>query len=262
MPAHRVACPTPWGEIHDLVVVQGRVVVPEELAHMRSLQWLGGEHHPRVAVTALGVLESATGAALGLAPYCVGVTRWNDAARNDPWLPIVAPSSDTNGMAADLPDGALDAPLLPLPNRSARSAGAALGPEGSGFTSRLLGRLHEGGAATASVVNVVGAPLRATLQVVAVAAAAYYLLTVASWLWGLQEGMDGAELQAGLMVLLVGMLLSSITRGLWDRGADTDGHGAHARDDRRLQPIVETTLGAYRLGILLQVLAFAGFLMF
>jgi hypothetical protein len=261
MPARRVACPTPWGEVHDLVVMHGRVVVPEELAYMRSLQWLGAEHHPRVAVTALGVLERATGAALGPSPYCVGVTRWNDAARNDPWLPIVAPSSDAKGMSAGPPDAAEDAPLLPLPNLSARSYGAALGPE-NGFTSRLLIRLHEGGAATASVANVVGAPFHAMLQIVAVAAAAYYLLTVASWLWGLQEGMDGAELQVGILVLLVRMLLSSITRALWDRAADTDGYGADARDDRRIQVIVDTTLGMYRFGILLQVLAFAGFLMF
>src|SRR3954464_1962552 len=100
MVAQRVACQTPWGEAHDLVVVEDRIVVPGELADMRSLSWLAAPHHPRPAGTAPHVLERATGAALGLSPYCVAAERWNHAARGDPWLPVVPLVREPGGTAS------------------------------------------------------------------------------------------------------------------------------------------------------------------
>jgi hypothetical protein len=97
------------------------------------------------------------------------------------------------------------------------------------------------------------------LQLAGVAAGAYYLLTAASWLWAVRDGMDSADVQSGVVVLLVGLLLSGITRALWDRAPNDL---ANAGTVRRVHPIVDTTLGAYRLGISLQVLAFAAFAVF
>jgi hypothetical protein len=106
------------------------------------------------------------------------------------------------------------------------------------------------------LLDVVRLPLRAVLQLAGVAASAYYLLTATAWPWALRDGMEGAELQSGVLVLLVGLLLSWITRVLWDR---PPSDGVDAGTVRRVQPLVDTTRGAYRLGISLQVLAFVAF---
>src|SRR4051794_35657858 len=79
MSALRLACRTPWGELHDLVVARGHVLVPESLGHVPPLWWLGDEHHPRVAVTEVAVLKHEIGVALGPAPYCVPIERWNES---------------------------------------------------------------------------------------------------------------------------------------------------------------------------------------
>src|SRR5215216_3440725 len=89
MSALRVAWRTPWGRQCDLLVLQGRVIVPRELAHVRPLWWLRDEDHPCLAVAPLSVLERQTGAEIGISPYCVPVERWNAAAKAEPWLPIV-----------------------------------------------------------------------------------------------------------------------------------------------------------------------------
>lgn len=255
MLAQRVACQTPWGEAYDLVVVDGRIVVPRELADMGSLWWLDTEHHPRLAVTALSALERATEAALGLAPYCVTVDRWNEAARGDRWLPILPPgaeASDTGSEAAGLVMS--PGPLVVLPKRTTRPADGAHGVSQAQGAS--LDRLQNGRYAVGTLLDVVRLPLRAVLQLAGVAASAYYLLTAAAWLWALRDGMEGAEMQSGVLVLLVGLLLSGITRVLWDRPWSG---GADAEMVRRGQPLVDTTRGAYRLGISLQVLAFVAF---
>lgn len=254
MLAQRVACQTPWGEVHDLVVVESRVVVPGELADMRSLCWLGDEHHPRLAVTALSVLERATGAALGLAPYCVTAERWNQAARENPWLPEVRLGRHSTATAIDAAELEVAAGPLRLPKRATRPREAARGADQLG--SAVLNRLQNGGDAVGSLFDVVRMPLRLVLQLAGVAAGAYYLLAAAAWLWALRNGMEGAEVQSGVVVLLVGLLLSGITRALWDRPLSDV---VDARAVRRVPPIVDTTLGAYRLGISLQVLAFAAF---
>ena len=89
MSALRVACRTPWGTQCDLVVLRGHVIVPRELAHARALWWVRDEKHPGLAVAPLSVLERQTGAEIGVSPYCVPIERWNEAAKAEPWLPIV-----------------------------------------------------------------------------------------------------------------------------------------------------------------------------
>jgi hypothetical protein len=257
MVAQRVACQTPWGEAHDLVVVEDRIVVPGELADMRSLWWLAAEHHPRLAVTALSVLERATGAALGLSPYCVAAERWNHAARGDPWLPVVPLGGEGGRNASEAAGPAVARASLLLPERATRRAGAARGANRS--RSALLAGLQDGSDAVGRLLDVVRLPLRAMVQLAGVAACAYYLLTAGAWLWLLRDGMDGAELQSGVLVLLVGLLLSAVTRAVWDRSRNDR---ADASAVRRVQPIVDSALGAYRLGISLQVLAFAAFAVF
>jgi hypothetical protein len=256
MLAQRVACQTPWGEAHDLVVVRGRVVVPGALADMRSLWWLGSEHHPRLAVTELSVLERATGAVLGVAPYCVAVERWNQAAREDAWLPVVL-GAHPSGFAPDAAGLTVAPASLVLPERTTRPHDAARGARRS--RGAVLDRLQGGRDAVGSLLDIVRRPLRAVLQLAGVAAGAYYLLTAALWLWALREGMDSAEVQSGVVVLLMGLLLSGITQAMWNHAPNDL---ADAGAVRRVQPIVDTTLGAYRLGISLQVLAFAAFAVF
>jgi hypothetical protein len=257
MVAQRVACQTPWGEAHDLVVVEDRIVVPGELADLRSLSWLAAEHHPRLAVTALSVLERATGAALGLSPYCVAAERWNRAARGDQWLPVVALGREAGGTVSEAAGPAVARASLLLPERATRLGDAARAANRS--RSALLDGLQNGRDAVGGVLDVVRLPLRAMVQLVAVAACVYYLLTAGAWLWVLRDGMDAAELQSGVLVVFVGFLLSTVTRAVWDRSPNDR---PAASTVRRVQPIVDTTLGAYRLGISLQVLAFAAFAVF
>src|SRR4051812_26600301 len=89
MSALRVVCRTPWGTQRDLLLLRGHVIVPRKLAHVRALWWLSDEHHPCLAVAPLSVLERQTGVKIGISPYCVPVERWNEAAKAEPWLPVV-----------------------------------------------------------------------------------------------------------------------------------------------------------------------------
>src|SRR3954451_20729079 len=123
-----------------------------------------------------------------------------------------------------------------------RRADAARGANRS--RSALLDGLQNGRDAVGGLLDVVRLPLRAMVRLVGIAACAYYLLTAGGWLLVLRDGMDGADLQSGVLVLLVGLLLSAVTRAVWDR---SPSDRADAGAVRRVQPIIDTTLGAYRL---------------
>src|SRR5947208_1688329 len=112
----RLICRTPWGEVHDLVALRGYVVVPEVLGHVPPLWWLSDEHHPRLVITEAAVLKHEMGVALGRAPYCVSVERWNQSARAEPWLPRVPRSVTAASMG----------PLSALPAESSGLASLEL----------------------------------------------------------------------------------------------------------------------------------------
>jgi hypothetical protein len=170
---------------------------------------------------------------------------------------VVPLGGEAGGTAFEAAGPAVARASLLLPERAARPADAARGANRS--RSALLDGLQNGRDAVGGLLDVVRLPLRAMVQLVGVAACAYYALTAGAWLWVLRDGMDGAELQSGGLVVLVGLLLSAVTRAVWDRAPNDL---ADASTVRRVQPIVDTTLGAYRLGISLQVLAFAAFAVF
>src|ERR671939_275238 len=104
MSALRLVCRTPWGESHDLIALRGHVLVPESLGHVPPLWWLGDEHHPRVAITDVAVLRNEIGVALGPAPFCVSIERWNTSAEAEPWLPLITPGA-TSASLGPLSEG-------------------------------------------------------------------------------------------------------------------------------------------------------------
>jgi hypothetical protein len=254
MSALRVACRTPWGTQCDLVVLRGHVIVPRELAHARALWWVRDEKHPGLAVAPLSVLERQTGAEIGVSPYCVPVERWNEATKAEPWLPIVSTGCELEQSSEVTASQELESLALPNPARGwldceldhRRSAGDRL-REGSHAVSRLLVGVRR--------VLVVGA------LAVAVLACANYLAATAVWLWNLQQGMTGASIEQGVMLIFAALLLSALT-GLFRERVGTS-HGVRALpyrgDGRERQPVLYTVLDGYRLGIALQLLAFGAF---
>jgi hypothetical protein len=265
MSALRVACRSPWGEEHDLVVLRGHVIVPRLLGHDRSLWWLGEEHHPRLAVTLLSVLEQETGAELGLSPYCVPVQRWNKAARDDPWLPVV-PTTGTGGSLAREP-GVTYVPVsprlssLPIPRPEVRAVDLDFG----GGRPRLVAgnRLRAGSDAISRLFGALRQLVLAGLLGAALLACVYYLIAATLWLWSVRDGMTGAKIQDGIVLVLVALFFSAVT-GLFKERLRTRMSDRvvppHSCDARERQPVLYTLLNAYRLGITVQLLAFAGFL--
>src|SRR3954462_2347041 len=96
-----------------LRVLRSHVIFPRELGHVRTLSWLSDEQHPCLAVAPLSVLERQTGTELGMLPYCVPVERWNEAARIEPWLPVV-PIGCESDQSSDV-TASVELESLPLP---------------------------------------------------------------------------------------------------------------------------------------------------
>jgi hypothetical protein len=256
MSALRVACRTPWGSQCDLLVLQGRVIVPRELAYVRPLWWLRDEDHPCLAVAPLSVLEQQTGAEIGISPYCVPLERWNAAARRESWLPVV-PAGSESGQTSDVTASpkresiALPSPACGRIDRDldhSPSAGDRL-RAGSYAVSRLFGGVRR--------VVVVGA------LTVAVLACANYLAGTAVWLWSLQHGMTSARIEHGVVLIVAALLFSAFTGLFRERFASHHGIRAHYRRDRRdPQPVLHSVQDGYRIGIALQLLAFGAFVIF
>jgi hypothetical protein len=99
---------------------------------------------------------------------------------------------------------------------------------------------------------------------IATAACAYYLAGAGQWLWRLHDGMTGARIQEGIVLIVTALLLSRLTASFKRRLATA--HDAwtlrHRRNGRERQPVLCTVLEAYRLGIALQTFAFGAFVIF
>jgi hypothetical protein len=258
MSVQRVACPSPWGEDHELLVLGDRVVVPSELGHMRSLRWLDEEQHPRLAVTTLCELERETCAELGLSPYCVPIDRWNEAADCDPWLPHLAVTPASASEAS----GRAGSKGLRLPHESVFRA---VDPVAALCRIGGLDRLRDGSASVRCLFGGVRAVVRAAVHGAAALACLYYVVAAASWMFGLCDGMDGMETQEGVVLVLAAVVFSAVTGLLLRAGLPTPrGQRVVLRpsDARERQPLVYTALDAYRLGISLQLLAFGAFVVF
>ena len=121
-------------------------------------------------------------------------------------------------------------------------------------------RLQHGSTAVAYLFGQAARVPAALLTTVSVAACAYYLAAVALWLWGLGDGIDGSEIQDGVVLILAGMIASWITGLFAPRRVSHDGlrFRLPAVASRERQPLLHLALDAYRAGVVLQLLAFAG----
>ncbi len=101
------------------------------------------------------------------------------------------------------------------------------------------------------------------LSIVSLITCACYLTVIASWLWTLHDGPRSADVENGVVLLLAALFLSWIT-SLFEERVLSDA-GALSRlprgEGRERQPVLHLSLDAYRAGMVLQSLAFAGLLL-
>jgi hypothetical protein len=261
VPAVHLECCSPSGDRFDLVALRGYLVAPEAMRRQPGLWWLESEEHPHLEMEVSRALEDAIGSGrLGCWPYCVPAERWNEAAAQDRWLPR-SPVSDGEPPETGqrgLSDPCLDA--LPLPLRPTDD----LPLERDWTPTRSLRERLRDGPATVTYLfaQVVRVP-RILLATISLAAGACYLAAVASWLWGLGGGITGQEIQDGVVLVFAALVASWIT-GLFEERLVSDG-GVRFRlpraEGRDRQPLLHLALDAYRAGVVLQLLAFAGFVL-
>jgi hypothetical protein len=245
------------------LALRGRVIVPRELGHHPRLWWMNEERQPHIGVVTLSVLERETDTEIGLSPFCVEIGRWNEAARNEPWLPFVPTDSEPlqHPYVGILPTSRqLDS--LTLPNPPSRWIDLEFDGD---HRARIAGdRLRAGSHAVSQLFADVRWLIGAGALVVAIAACAYYLAGAGQWLWTLEGGMTGARAQEGVVLIVVALLFSRLTGTLRQRWATPHDAWAlpHRRDRRERQLALDAVLDAYRLGIAVQVVAFGAFVIF
>ena len=259
MSAIHLECRGPGGDDFAVVAVRGFVVVPESMRRQPGLWWLESENHPHLVIEDSNVLEDVIGPGrLGCWPYCVAAERWNEAAAQHRWLPrSPGPGREPEDQQWRLIENArIEGVRLP----SRRTDPTAFASERAPARSLVL-RLERGSMAVSYLfaqTALVGAVLMTTLSL---AVCAYYLAAVASWLWNLRNGISGREIQDGLVLLLGAFVATWITRRLASKRGVNDATRFRLPDAawgvRR--PLVRLALDAYRIGVALQLLAFAGF---
>jgi hypothetical protein len=264
MSALRVACRTPRGDLCDLVVFQEHVLVPHQLGHLRSLWWLRDERHPRLAVTSLSAVEQQTVVDLGIAPYCVSVTRWNEAARREAWLPLLPPPGGSTARRAEVTEIPTTPQLESFPLPRYESGSIDLDLEARGRHRAWGDRLRAGSYAVPLLFGGLRRLTVAGALVIALLACVYYLIGTSMWLWGLREGLTDARIQDGVVLIFTALLFSASTGLFRARVPAHEGfrvlplRGA----GRERQPLLYTVLDGYRLGVALQLLAFGAFVIF
>jgi hypothetical protein len=251
MSAQRVACQGPWGNSYELLVLQGHVIVPRALGHIPSLWWLGDEHHPRVAVTLVSALEEATGADVGIAPYCVPTERWNIGAAPVPWLPQVPAHVDASLGSLAGERWCEERYSLPI---SAQVQVNDLD------TKRLRG-LHAGRQAAIAIFTSIRRLFAAGMVAALGLALAYYMMGTGAWLWELRHGISGRRTQDGIVILIFGLAAMTMARLLSGRMTRRSARLAGRWDVEKISSSLLTIVDGFRLGIALQLLAFGGFIL-
>jgi hypothetical protein len=243
----RLECRSPTGNLFDALAVRGFVVVPETLKAEPGMWWLEREGHPRLDAEASYGLDRAAGIRVAPWPFRVPAARWNEAAALHPWLPaapIVA--ADACGLGSRL-----------MPDRRADSQ------EMLSRSTSLGDRACEGAAAVAGLFAYATRAARFSLTACALAACAYYVVAIAAWLWSLRDGMTASATQAGVMLAGFALVATWIT-GRFEQQLVSAG-GVLVRlpraEARGRQPLLHLALDAYRMGVVLQLLAFAGFVL-
>jgi hypothetical protein len=202
-------CSSPGGDRFDVVAVRGFIVAPEGMRRQPGLWWLETENHPHLVMEDSRVLEDAIGGGqLGCWPFCVAAERWNEAAALQRWLPrsLTSDHEPEDPFQRGITDSRIEA--LRLPRR--RTERMALETEQSSMRSPAR-RLRQGSIAVAYLFGPVAPVPAALLTTLSLAASAYYLAGVAWWLWGLGDGIDGPQIQDGVVLILAGLIASWIT---------------------------------------------------
>jgi hypothetical protein len=243
----RLECRSPTGNLFEALSVGRFVVVPEALKAEPGMWWLEREGYPRLDAETSHALDRLTAAAhVEPWPYRVPAARWNEAAESHPWLTI-APMD-----AADEWD--LSSRLVAERHvDSQETLSRATSPRE---------RLFQGAAAVAGLFAHVNRAARFALTASALGGCAYYVVALGVWLWSLRDGMTATETQAGGMLAGLALVAAWIT-GRFEERLVSGGVPVrlHRAEGRRRQPLLHLMLDAYRMGVVLQLLAFAGFVL-
>jgi hypothetical protein len=244
----RLECRSPTGNLFEALAVGAVVLVPETLKAEPGMWWLEREGHPRLDTeTSYALDRLAAGIHVGIWPFRVPADRWNEAAALQPWLPA-APIVDAG--AHDLGSRLVRAPRADSHEMRSRSAS-------------LRDRACEGAAAVAGLFAHATRVARFSLTACALGACAYYVVAIAAWLWSLRDGMTATETQAGVVLAGFALVATWIT-GRFEQQLVSAG-GVLVRlpraEARGRQPLLHLSLDAYRVGVVLQLLAFAGFVL-
>jgi hypothetical protein len=244
----RLECRSPTGNLLEALAVGGFVLVPETLKAEPGMWWLEREGHPRLDAETSDALDRlAAGTHVRPWLYRVTAVRWNEAAARQPWLPAVPI------VAAD--GGELGPQLVP--DRRADSR------EMLSRSTSLPDRVCDGAAAVAALFGHATRAARFALTACALGASVYYVVAVAAWLWSLRDGMTPSETQAGVVLAGFALLATWITGRFEEQLVSASGVLVRRprAEARRRQPLLHLVLDAYRAGVVLQLLAFAGFVL-
>jgi hypothetical protein len=261
VPAVHLDCRAPSGNRFDVVVIRGHVVAPEAMREQPGLWWLESEDHPHLDMEAARALQEAIGGqGLGCWPYCVPEERWNAAAADSFWLPRTPAPSDflRDAEHRQVTDQRIEALQLPSDRPDFQWLDSERIP------SRTISeRLRDGSAAVDHLLELVWRAPGTVLSIISLTTCAFYLAAIGSWLWALHDGLGAAEVDNGVVLLLAAVLLAWITRLFEVR--DLSQTGARLRlprsEGRDRQPLLHLALDGYRTGVVLQLLAFAGFVL-
>jgi hypothetical protein len=124
-------------------------------------------------------------------------------------------------------------------------------------------RLLDGAGGIGRLFAPVTRTARMWLTACALAACAYYFVAVALWLWALQDGMTALETQAGVVLVVAALVAAWIVGRCEERFPSAGGTLVRLPRSvaRERQPLLHLVLDAYRVGVVLQLLAFGGFVL-
>jgi hypothetical protein len=210
--------------------------------------WLERDGYPRLDAEASHAIDRGTpNSRVGPWPYRVPVARWNEAAARQPWL-----------MTAPILAGGMDDPGSRLvAGRSVKSQ------EMRSRSPSPAEHLCQGTAAVAALFAPAPRAARLSQSAGVLAACAYYVVAVATWLWSLRDGMSAGEPQAGLVLAVFALVATWITGRFEEKLVSASGILVRRPrvEARHRQPLLHLVLDAYRMGVVLQLLAFAGFVL-
>jgi hypothetical protein len=247
MVARRASCSTAFGEELHVAVLGTSVIAPEAARNEAGLAWLETEGHPRLSVEESRRLEDAVeGLRIGCWPYRAPVGRWNEAVELHPWLALAVKDDSGN------PSCEVDTHELPAPRHVVRRLFDDARP---GHRLPSVDLLRAGLAGVGELFFGVRHAVRLLVVAVLLAACAYYAAATATWLWQLRDGMSMNELQGGIALTLAAIACSAVA-GI----SGVASERRRARSRRVGGTAALTCLRLWRVGIMLQLSALAGFL--